>query len=109
MQRVLHQRPKGAKARGRNMHCPAMPALRGHASPEFGRVFWSFPARTGFNAGHYGVAVQFRQVAAGVSRRPFRGSIQPRRADPGMKSVFRLAARRTICPRGLPAGLRAGE
>ena len=49
MQRVLHQRPKGAKARGRNMHCPAMPALRGHASPEFGRVFWSFPARTGFN------------------------------------------------------------
>ena len=36
MQRVLHQRPKGAKARGRNMHCPAMPALRGHASPEFG-------------------------------------------------------------------------
>jgi len=26
-----------------------------------------------------------------------------------MKSVFRLAARRTICPRGLPAGLRAGE
>jgi AraC-like DNA-binding protein len=36
VQRVLHQRPKGAKARGRNMHCPAMPALRGHASPEFG-------------------------------------------------------------------------
>jgi hypothetical protein len=26
-----------------------------------------------------------------------------------MKSVFRLAARRTICPRGLPAGIRAGE
>jgi hypothetical protein len=33
----------------------------------------------------------------------------PTQADPGMKSVFRLAARRTICPRGLPAGLRAGE
>ena len=26
-----------------------------------------------------------------------------------VKSVFRLAARRTICPRGLPAGIRAGE
>jgi hypothetical protein len=26
-----------------------------------------------------------------------------------MKSVFRLAARRTICPRGLPAGIRAGK
>jgi hypothetical protein len=26
-----------------------------------------------------------------------------------LKSVFRLAARRTICPRGLPAGIRAGK
>ena len=25
------------------------------------------------------------------------------------KSVFRLAARRTICPRGLPSGIRAGK
>ena len=51
MQRVLHQRPKGAKARGRNMHCPAMPALRGHASPEFGRVFGLFyPERASMRA-----------------------------------------------------------
>ena len=44
--------------------------------------------------------------------RPLRGRKQPPAPDvlrPIMKSVFRLAARRTICPRGLPAGLRAGE
>ena len=58
-----YRRQAGAKACRRNMHCPAMPDLQGHASPEFGRVFGLFPSRTGFNAGHCGVAVQFRQVA----------------------------------------------
>ena len=54
----------------------ALPSNAGFAGARIPRVracFLVFSVQNGLQSGHYGVAVQFRQVAAGVSRRPSGG------------------------------------